>query len=295
MGTRYASTSTAAGSRKAADVKGVNMGRFDDKVVFITGAARGQGRGLARRFAAEGANVIAVDVCAPVLPDLGYEAATEDDLAETGRLVEQAGRGCVTRVADVREQAALDAAVAEGLDRFGRLDVVVANAGIVSYHLTVDVPEEHWAAVLDVNLTGVWRTVRAAVPAIVAGGDGGVITITSSAAGLRAFPYLGHYAATKHALVGLMRTLALELGPDGIRVNTIHPGAVDTPMGNDPSVPRIIEEEPRLTASYTAPRPLGGGAQTVDDIADTILWLSSDEARFITGATIPIDGGTVIR
>jgi SDR family mycofactocin-dependent oxidoreductase len=271
------------------------MGRFDDKVVFITGAARGQGRALARRFAAEGANVIAVDVCAPVLPDLGYPAATEDDLAETGRLVEQAGRGCVTRVADVRQQGALDAAVAEGVDRFGRLDVVVANAGIASYHLAVEVPEEHWAAVLDVNLTGVWRTVKAAVPAIVAGGEGGVITITSSAAGLRAFPYLGHYAATKHALVGLMRTLAIELGPDGIRVNTIHPGAVDTPMGHDPNVPRLIEASPQLTASYTSPRPLGGGAQTPDDIADTVLWLSSGEARFVTGATIPIDGGTVVR
>jgi SDR family mycofactocin-dependent oxidoreductase len=271
------------------------MGRFDDRVVLITGAARGQGRAVARRFAAEGANVIAVDVCAPVLPDLGYPAATEDDLAETGRLVEQAGRGCVARVADVRDQAGLDAAVAEGVDRFGRLDYVVANAGIASYHLTLDVPEEHWATVLDVNLTGVWRTVKAGAPAMVAAGNGGVITITSSAAGLRAFPYLGHYAATKHALVGLMRTLAIELGPDGIRVNTVHPGAVDTPMGHDPNVPRLIEESPRLTSSYTSPRPLGGGAQTPDDIADTVLWLSSDEARFITGATIPIDGGTVIR
>ena len=213
------------------------MGRFDGKVVFITGAARGQGRAHARRFAAEGANVIAVDVCAPVLPDLGYAAATEDDLAETGRLVEQAGRGCVARVADVREQAGLDAAVAEGLDRFGRLDIVVANAGIASYHLVTEIPEEHWAAVLDVNLTGVWRTVKAAVPPMVSAGNGGAITFTSSAAGLRGYPYLGHYAATKHGLVGLAKSLALELGPDGIRVNTVHPGAVDTPMGNDSTVP----------------------------------------------------------
>jgi len=271
------------------------MGRFEGKVVLITGAARGQGRALARRFAAEGANVVAVDVCAPVLPDLGYPPATEEDLAETARQVEQAGRGCVARVADVRDQAALDDAVAEGLDRFGRLDVAVANAGVASYHLAVEVPEEHWATVLDVNLTGVWRTVKAVVPPMVASGDGGVITITSSAAGLRGFPYLSHYAATKHALVGLMRSLALELGPDGIRVNTIHPGAVDTPMGHDPNVPRIIEESPRLAAAYTSPRPLGGGAQTPDDIADTVLWLSSDEARFVTGATIPIDGGTVVR
>ena len=212
------------------------MGRFDGKVVFITGAARGQGRAHAQRFAAEGADVIAVDVCAPVLPDVGYPAATEEDLAETARLVEQEGRGCVARVADVRDQAALDAAVAEGLDRFGRLDVVVANAGVASYHLTCDVPEEHWATVLDVNLTGVWRTVKAAVPPMIEAGKGGAITLISSAAGLRGYAYLGHYAATKHGLVGLMRSLAIELGPHGIRVNTVHPGAVDTPMGHDPDV-----------------------------------------------------------
>src|SRR4051812_4327260 len=202
------------------------MGRFDDKVVLITGAARGQGRAHARRFAAEGANVIAVDVCAPVLPDLGYPPATEEDLAETVRLVEQAGRGCVARVADVRDQAGLDAAVREGLDRFGRLDAVVANAGVTSYHLGWEVPEEHWATVLDVNLTGVWRTVKAAVPTMIEAGNGGAITITSSAAGLRGYGYLGHYAATKHGLVGLMRSLAIELGPHDIRVNTVHPGAV---------------------------------------------------------------------
>ena len=180
-----------------------NEGRFEGKVVLITGAARGQGRSHARRFAAEGANIIAVDACAPVLPDVAYEAATVEDLHETARLVEQEGRGIVAHVADVRSQSALDAAVAEGIDRFGRLDVIVANAGVASYHLSWEVPEEHWATVLDVNLTGVWRTVKAGLPAMIEAGNGGAITFISSAAGLRGYSYLGHYAATKHGLVGL--------------------------------------------------------------------------------------------
>ena len=271
------------------------MGRFDDKVVFITGAARGQGRAHAQGFAAEGADIIAVDVCGPVLPDVSYPPTTVEDLEETARLVEKEGRRCVARVADVRDQAALDAAVAEGVEQFGRLDVIVANAGVASYHLTLDVPEEHWAIVLDVNLTGAWRTVKAAVPAMVAAGNGGAITFISSAAGLRGFAYLGHYAATKHGLVGLMRSLTLELGPDNIRVNSIHPGAVDTIMGNDPDVPRIIDESPDLTRAYTGPRPIGGGMQQPEDITDALLWLSSDEARFVTGVALPVDGGSTMR
>ena len=270
-------------------------GRFEGKVVLITGAARGQGRAHARRFAAEGANVIAVDACAPILPDVAYEAATVEDLQETARLVEQEGRGIVAHVADVRDQAALDAAVAEGLDRFGRLDVIVANAGVASYHLTWEVPEEHWAIVLDVNLTGVWRTVKAGLPAMIDAGNGGAITFISSAAGLRGYSYLGHYAATKHGLVGLMRSLTLEVGQYDIRVNTIHPGAVDTVMGNDPDVRRIIADDPRTTAAYTGQRPLDGGAQKVDDISNALLWISSDEARMVTGITLPIDAGASMR
>jgi len=272
-----------------------STGRFEGKVVFITGAARGQGRSHARRFAAEGANVIAVDACAPILPDVSYEAATVEDLQETARLVEQEGRGIVARVADVREQGALDAAVAEGIDRFGRLDVIVANAGVASYHLTWEVPEEHWATVLDVNLTGVWRTVKAGLPAMIEAGNGGAITFISSAAGLRGYSYLGHYAATKHGLVGLMRSLTLEVGQYDIRVNTIHPGAVDTVMGNDPDVRRIIAEDPRTTAAYTGQRPLDGGAQKVEDISNALLWLSSDEARMVTGIALPVDAGAAMR
>ena len=271
------------------------MGRFDGKVVFITGAARGQGRAHAQRFAAEGADVIATDVCGPVLPDVAYDPATVDDLEETGRLVEKEGRAAVTRVADVRDQAALDAAVAAGLERFGHIDVVVANAGVASYHKTWEVPEEHWATVLDVNLTGTWRTVKAAVPSMIDAGTGGSICLISSAAGLRGYAYLGHYAATKHGLVGLMRTLTLELGPHDIRVNTVHPGAVDTVMGRDPDVPRIVAEDPDVTRAYTGPRPIGGGLQSPDDISDAVLWISSYEARFVTGVALPVDGGSSMR
>jgi SDR family mycofactocin-dependent oxidoreductase len=269
--------------------------RFEGKVVLITGAARGQGRAHARRFAAEGANIIAVDACAPILPDVSYEPATEDDLIETARLVEAEGRGIVTRIADVRDQAALDAAVAEGIDRFGRLDVIVANAAVASYYKTWEVPEEHWATVLDVNLTGVWRTIKAGLPPMIDAGNGGAITIISSAAGLRGFAYLGHYAAAKHGLVGLMRSLVFEVGPYDIRVNTVHPGAVDTVMGNDPDVKRIIAESPIETRAYTGPVPVNFGRQQPDDISDAVLWISSDEARFVTGITLPVDAGSSMR
>jgi SDR family mycofactocin-dependent oxidoreductase len=270
------------------------MGRFEGKVVLVTGAARGQGRVHARRFAAEGADVVALDVCAPVVPGLGYPPARPDDLAETVRQVEQVGGACVAKVADVREQAGIDEAVAEGLDRFGRLDVVVANAAVVSYHRTWEVPEDQWHAVVDSNLTGVWRTIRATVPPMIDAGQGGAIAFTSSAAGLKGFALLGHYAATKHALVGLMRSLAIELGPYDIRVNTVHPGVVDTPMGRDPSVQEAIAAHPELTAAYQGTNPIAGG-QSPDDIADAVLWLCSQEARRITGATLPVDGGTVVR
>lgn len=272
-----------------------HTGRFEGKVVLITGAARGQGRAHARRFAAEGANIIAVDACAPILPDVSYAPATTDDLAETARMVEREGRGIVSRVADVRDQAALDAAVAEGIDRFGRLDVIVANAAVASYYKLWEVPEEHWATTLDVNLTGVWRTIKAGLPPMIEAGNGGAITLISSAAGLRGFAYLGHYAACKHGLVGMMRSLVFEVGPYDIRVNTVHPGAVDTIMGRDTDVVRIIEESPDETRAYVGPRPIGGGMQQPDDISDAVLWISSDEARFVTGVTLPVDGGSAMR
>ena len=272
-----------------------STGRFEGKVVFITGAARGQGRAHARRFAAEGANIIAVDACAPILPNVGYAPATAEDLAETVRMVEREGRGIVSRIADVRDQDGLDAAVAEGLDRFGRLDVIVANAAVASYHKLWELPEEHWDITQDVNLKGVWRTVKAGLPPMIDAGNGGAITIISSTAGLRGFAYLCHYAAAKHGLVGLMRSLVFEVGPYGIRVNTVHPGAVDTVMGNDPDVVRIIEESPDETRAYVGPRPIGGGMQQPDDISDAVLWISSDDARFVTGVTLPVDGGSAMR
>lgn len=272
-----------------------STGRFEGKVVFITGAARGQGRAHARRFAAEGANIIAVDACAPILPGVSYTHATPEDLAETARLVEQEGRGIVSHIADVRDQAALDAAVTEGVDRFGRLDVIVANAAVASYHKLWELPEEHWDITQDVNLKGVWRTIKAGLPPMIEAGNGGAITLISSAAGLRGFAYLGHYAAAKHGLVGMMRSLVFEVGPYDIRVNTVHPGAVDTIMGRDPDVVRIIEESPDETRAYVGVRPIGGGMQQPDDISDAVLWISSDEARFVTGVTLPVDGGSAMR
>ncbi len=193
------------------------------KVVFITGAARGQGRNHAIRLAQEGADVIAVDVCASVSEDVGYAAATEADLEETARLVRAEGREIVTAVADVRDLEALRAAVASGVDKFGRLDVVIANAGIATWNRFWEMPEEQWSTLVDINLNGVWRTMTAAVPAMIEAGNGGSIVIVSSAAGVAEAPGCAHYSAAKHGLVGLARTAATELGSFDIRVNSIHP------------------------------------------------------------------------
>lgn len=205
------------------------MGRVEGKVAFITGAARGQGRRHAVRLAEEGADIIAVDLCESV-DTIPYEGSTPEDLAETVKLVEDRDRQILAHRADVRDLGALRAAVDDGLDRFGRLDIICANAGVASFAPVLEMTEEQWNQVVDIDLTGVWKTVRAAAPAIVAGGRGGSIILTSSIAGLMAYPNLAAYVSAKHGVVGLMRNLATELAPHGIRVNSIHPSNVDTPM-----------------------------------------------------------------
>ncbi|MEZ5373940.1 MAG: SDR family NAD(P)-dependent oxidoreductase [Microthrixaceae bacterium] len=186
--------------------------RFEDRVVFITGAARGQGREEAVRFAAEGANIIGVDL-ADQLGSIPYPMATPEDLATTVAMVEEAGGAMVSRVADVRDLAALEGAVAEGLDRFGRLDIVVANAGVMATSLFTELSEEAWDDIVGTNLTGVWKTVRAAAPAMIEGERGGSVVITSSIAGLKGLWVSAPYVASKHGVTGLMKTMALELSP----------------------------------------------------------------------------------
>ncbi|MDI9914072.1 mycofactocin-coupled SDR family oxidoreductase [Rhodococcus sp. IEGM 1379] len=260
------------------------------KVVFITGAARGQGRHHAVRVAREGANVIAVDVCAPVSADVGYAASTEADLEETARLVRAEGGEIFTAVADVRDLEALRVAVAAGVEKFGRLDVVIANAGIATWGRFWEMPEEQWSTLVDINLNGVWRTMTAAVPAMIEAGNGGSIVIVSSAAGVAAAPGCAHYSAAKHGLVGLARTAATELGAYDIRVNSIHPGAVETEMGNDPNVGKILTEHPEYMSAYSW--PLTSVRRTnVEDISNAVMYLATDLSRAVTGTKIVIDMG----
>ena len=255
------------------------MGSLDGKVVFITGAARAQGRSHALRVAQEGADVIAVDLCAAPLR-LGYPPASVADLDETARLVEDAGRRIVTVVADVRDQVALDTALERGVGELGRLDVVIANAAISSWGRFWELPDEVWLATMDINLTGVWRTFRAAAPRLIEQGDGGSMIAISSVAGIKALPGQAHYSAAKHGLVGLVKAAAIELGPYGIRVNSVHPGGILTPMlegaGTGPAV--------------AAATPLGRLGTTAE-VAGAVLYLASDEASFVTGAQLVVDGG----
>ncbi|WP_063062943.1 mycofactocin-coupled SDR family oxidoreductase [Nocardia sienata] len=277
------------------------MSRLAGKVAFITGVARGQGRSHAVRMAEEGASIIGVDSLTDV--DVApYSMATKEDLAETVALVEKAGGKIIAKQADVRDQAALDAAVAEGVDTFGFLDIVCANAGIMpsivpSWQWT----EADWQATIDIDLGGVWRTTKAAIPAMLAGGRGGSIVLTSSAIGLKAVPGLVGYVAAKAGMVGLMRTLALELGAQGIRVNSVHPTSVGTDMiftddlyrafRPDLESPTVEDVEPILRSTTLLGIPWVEPA----DVTDAIVWLASDEARYVTGVTLPIDAGNGVK
>src|SRR5690242_9014612 len=205
-------------------------GRVDGKVAFITGAARGQGRSHAVRLAQEGADIIAIDICRG-FEDSTAPAATPEDLAETADMVKNLDRRIVTAEVDVRDYAALKAAVDSGVEQLGRLDIVVANAGIGNGGETLDQTSDNdWDDMIGTNLTGVWKTVKAAVPHVIAGGAGGSIVLTSSVGGLKAYPNTGHYVAAKHGVVGLMRAFAVELGQHMIRVNSVHPTHVSTQM-----------------------------------------------------------------
>jgi SDR family mycofactocin-dependent oxidoreductase len=278
------------------------MGRLDGKVAFVTGAARGQGRSHALRLAQEGADIIAVDI-AEQLPTVPYTGATPEDLAETVRQVEALDRRIVATKADVRDYGALKSAVDEGVAQLGRLDIVSANAGIFTEGRADELPEETWQEMIDVNLTGVWHTCKAAIPHLKAGGNGGSIVITSSTAGIQGFENFAHYVAAKHGVVGLMRTLALELAPDFIRVNTVHPTSVDTDMiQNDMTyglfAPDLAPEE--RTKDVMGSRFQGMNALPIPwvepvDISNAVLFLASDEARYITGVMLPVDAGATIK
>ncbi|MET0455799.1 MAG: mycofactocin-coupled SDR family oxidoreductase [Mycobacterium sp.] len=269
-----------------------STGRYASKVAFITGAARGQGRAIAERLAREGADIIAVDVCRDI-DTTNYPGATPDDLAETVRVIEDLNRGIRAYEVDVRDFGALSEALADGVASLGRLDVVVANAGVCSASWSWQISPEAWQTTLDVNLTGVFHTAKAAIPILIDQGSGGSIVMTSSVAGLRGLPFLGHYAASKHGVVGLCKSMANELGQYDIRVNTIHPHGVATGM-TPPEMHQLIAEN----ATTLGPIFMGALPDEIsqpDDIANGVAWLASDEARHVTGIQLPLDMGTMLR
>lgn len=266
--------------------------RFESKVAFITGAARGQGRAEAVRLASEGADIIAVDACSE-FASTSYDGATSADLTETVDAVERLGRRIVASETDVRDFDALSAALADGVDRLGRLDVVVANAGICSAAMSWKISPEQWKETLDVNLTGTFHTAKAAIPILLEQGTGGAIVLTSSVAGLRGLPFLAHYAASKHGIVGLCRSMANELGQYGIRVNTVHPHGVETGMQPADMMELLGEHGAALGPIFmgSLPDPIS----QPEDIAAAVAWLASDEARHVTGIQLPVDLGTLTR
>jgi (+)-trans-carveol dehydrogenase len=276
-------------------------GKLEGKVAFITGAARGQGRSHAVRLAEEGADIIAVDVLEQIV-DTPYPPATEEDLAETARQVEALDRRIVTAKADVRDLASLTSAVDDGVAQLGRLDIVAANAGVLTGMTpTSSMDDDLWDDMVDINLSGVWRSVKAAVPHIRAGGRGGAIVFTSSIFGLRGTGTSGHYVAAKHGIVGLMRSLAIELGPEMIRVNTIHPTQVDTDMiQNDRMYRAFSPEKDAPTREDFAPKSQAMHLLPVPwveprDISNALLFLVSDDARYITGVSLPVDLGMLAK
>ncbi|HEX6453045.1 MAG TPA: mycofactocin-coupled SDR family oxidoreductase [Trebonia sp.] len=276
------------------------MGRLEGKVAFITGAARGQGRSHAIRLAQEGADIIAVDLCAQI-DTVPYGMATPADLEETVKAVEALDRRIVAAQADVRDYGALKKALDNGVAQLGKLDIVAANAGIFSMGMLAELTDQQWQDMIDVNLTGVWHAAKAAIPQLIEQGTGGSIVLTSSAAGLEGMPNIGHYVSAKHGVVGLMRTLALELAPHSIRVNSVHPTTVNTDMIQNETTYRMFRpdlENPTAEdaeAAFTSINALPIPWVEPVDISNAVLFLASDEARYITGVTLPIDAGELTK
>ena len=277
-------------------------GRVEGKVAFVTGAARGQGRSHAVRLAQEGADIIAVDLAGQVA-SVPYPMATPEDLDQTVKEVEALDRRIIARQADVRDYAALKSALDEGVAQLGRLDIVCSNAGIASFGPADELDETTWRDMIDINLTGMWHTCKAAIPHLVEGGRGGSIVITSSDAGLKGFPNLAHYVSAKHGVVGLMRTLALELAPHMIRVNSLHPTTVNTDMIQNaptyelfaPDLAAKDRTKERLTERFQALNALPIPWVEPVDISNAVLFLASDEARYITGVPLPVDAGFMVK
>lgn len=276
-------------------------GRVEGKVAFVTGAARGQGRSHALRLAQEGADIIAVDLVGQI-DSVPYDMARPADLEETVRQVEALDRRIVATRADVRDYDALKSALDAGVAELGRLDIVSANAGIFSFGAMDELSETEFDDMIDVNLKGVWHTAKAAIPHLKAN-RGGSMILTSSTAGILAIPNIGHYVAAKHGVVGLMKTLALELAPDMIRVNSVHPTSVDTDMIQNaatyalfaPDLPEDQRTREVIGERFGALNVLPIPWVEAIDISNAVLWLASDESRYVTGLQVKVDAGQTLK
>jgi (+)-trans-carveol dehydrogenase len=277
------------------------MSKLQGKVAFITGGARGQGRSHAVRLAEDGADIVAVDVCADV-GTVPYPLGTADELAETAKLVEAAGRRCATATADIRSLEQLGAAVDLAKETFGQIDILVSNAGIWSGSTdSWSLDEETWQTMIDINLTGQWKTAKAVVPTMIEGGSGGAITITSSSIGLKATTGNVHYTSAKHGVIGLVRTLAHELAPHNIRVNAVCPTTVNSPMITNDALyslfrpdlesPSLADAEPGLNDLNL----LDVSMMEPAEVSAAISWLVSDDARYVTGIALPVDAGSTAK
>jgi len=266
------------------------MSKLQGTTALVTGAARGQGREYAVRLAQMGSDVVLVDLCRD-LATVPYAMPGEDELKETARLVESTGRRAVAHVADIRDRRAMEAVVDDVEAQFGRLDIVVANAAIAPLELDPVDPGATWRDVIDINLSGSYNTVAVSVPMLMRSPAGNVVFINSTAGlkGSLAMKTIGGYAytAAKHGVVGLTRAFATELALHGIRVNCIHPSGVDTPMVNNPAMAELMAN--RDLTAWTNLLPVGRLA--VSDVADALCWLVSQDARFVTGISLPVDAG----
>lgn len=266
------------------------VSKLDGKVALVTGAARGHGRTHARRLAQEGAEVVLFDIAGPIDDTVPYAPATMDELEESAKLVEAEGRRALTVVGDVRQAADLARAVHQADAELGGIDIVVANAGVNVVGKFSALSEAAWDAVVDVNLKGVWNTVRATAPGMIERGRGGSIILTSSVGGVRGLVDMTPYVASKHGVTGLTRAFANELSGHGIRVNSVHPGSVPG-TGMQISHTLKFEDAHEEELFWSGTKGILPGTILCEDISAAVAWLASDESRFVTGAQIPVDGG----
>ena len=283
------------------------MGLMDGKVAVVSGAARGQGRAHAVRLAREGADIIAMDICADI-DTVHYPLARPEDLDETVAQIERLGRRVSATQTDVRDATAVAEAIDGGVGELGRLDIVVANAGVAMYDAADTMSAQSWSDMIDTNLTGVWTVCRASTPHMIRGGRGGAMVLISSVAAHVGMLHLSHYSAAKAGVVGLMRALAVELAPHMIRVNTIHPTSVKTTMvineatydllvpGAGPSAREGAANAPaEVVEAFKGINAMPVAWAEAEDISEAVMYLVADSGRYVSGTQLSIDAGAAAK